>query len=551
MRGRRWIVGLLASLVVWGCTAGVGYAAVPAVSDPVVVAQGVGWYSWLTLDPAGEATVAWSGQRMGDYGFYVPHGLFATRGPREGPFGAPQEVWGDDFSEAVLVQNLLGDRALVWTPLYAGDPHVAFAPRREDFGAPEVVPGGFRSRPDVALTNNGELAVGYLEGYGDTRDAVVRIRAKDGTWSPPQVLGSRAEHISLAADGLGRFHAMWSAWPPDQPTENGTVMHASDADADGQFGPDVVISAPGHTADTGLGDPSLQADAAGDLLAIWTGGVAPFSTSGSPEATTAFRPAGGDWLPPTVFGGYWSTAALGPTGDAAIAWSGPHAPSAAFRSIATGWGEPSTAASTPVNYERSAIGVDARGNAIVASRLVGGNPTSAGTSGSYVGLYLLQAGGTLGDVVAASPIDQGTSVPQLAVDAEGRGLVLWAQGENDSETLYVRLFTLPLPEPPAPPPDPAPEPPRVVAGVPKRPSISAFHVRRHAFTFRLNKAAAVSVKAIGGHQRAHQSARARLGLNRLAFSSRMRAVLRRPGRYRITIHARGGNDAVRHLVTKR
>jgi hypothetical protein len=107
------------------------------------------------------------------------------------------------------------------------------------------------------------------------------------------------------------------------------------------------------------------------------------------------------------------------------------------------------------------------------------------------------------------------SLPELATDGFGNGLIVWLRGPlNEPSTVFASGYS-------ATPPD-----------------LTAVAAKRNAFAFKVNEPARVTVTVSGRHRSAMQWSRVPRGKNTLPFNGKVRSLLARPGRYSATFRAR-------------
>jgi hypothetical protein len=411
----------------------------------------------------------------------------------------------------VIARNDAGVRAIAW-PM-----KLFVAPPGAGFGAPQDVPVPPRAPvihdyteptrsfldTSVAVAPNGSVLVGYEESDSNAglQRAVAVLRRPDGSWTEPQILDDDAGAPQVVADAMGGLHALWAT--AAHTTTDGLRLYVADAGPDGQFGPGRLVSNPDWRS-----DGHLSVNRRGDLLVDWVG-----QPSG-PVIGASYRPAGGDWQQPEVlYGGIpyggWSSGALDDRGNSAIAWTNGDA-WARSRPAGEGWGPVSSTFVRQGSLGPYRLAFEANGRALLVSSAA----RSEGTIDTIVA-SILPRGGSLQLVTTVSSGVNPLSVPELATDAFGNGLIVWLRGPlNEPSTVFASGYS-------ATPPD-----------------LTAVAAKRNAFAFKVNEPARVTVTVSGRHRSAMQWSRVPRGKNTLPFNGKVRSLLARPGRYSATFRAR-------------
>jgi hypothetical protein len=518
-----------------------------------LVAAKIAGHPRVVVAPDGTVSIAWAAvSRSGESdaaGVFV-----AQRAPGATEFGVPQHVTGASTApEIQLAVGERGDRAITWvdrgrqadgSPL---PPRIAVAPPGRAFGAPEEVPVPPRVPPQVergqptnrafavpfvAVAGEGTVVLAYREADDDAdlRRADLAVRHSDGSWTEAQVLGDTNMEPAVAADAGGGLHAIWANRWIERP-EEGTFVYARDAGPDGRFGPAQRISTPGRAASDGNASPTLDANARGDLLAVWNSARVP--TTGAPDwIELAERPAGGAWTAPRTVGeGIRPGAALNEAGDAAVAWTTwkqvPGRPNfgigASFRPRGGAWGPEAGGWKPTASVIPVPIALSETGTAVMAL-----------ARDERPGIEALERvrGDELGDpVLILTDGHGGYSSPEIAFDRYGNGLLVFVRYPRPEEQTI-----------------------ELVAYSAKPPVVTSFRAAARQFRFRVNEPARVTMVAKHGHRRVRQSAIARPGMNRIGYSSKARRFLGHSGRYRLTLRARDagpGKGRPRTITIKR
>jgi hypothetical protein len=363
----------------------------------------------------------------------------------------------------------------------------------------------------VAVTPTGAVLVSYLDNESQSQRSrpVTVLRRPDGSWTEPQVLDEYAYRPpSVAADAAG-LHAIWSTPPHGASDQRIRVLYAADAGLDGHFGESQMLSEPDRDADNGGRGPQLVSNSRGDMLVVWGPEWFNFQVEG------AFRAAGGPWGPPTVLSGdvpssMRPTDALNERGDALVAWTNGVSAYARFKPSGDDWAPTTSAFARQGTIDTMPAALDPEGNGLIVSAVA----RSAGTVDT-VAAFELPRGEKMRDAVVVGTGADPVSAPAVAKDAFGNGLVVWVSGRyQEPSTVHAASYS----------------------GAP--PAISAFLARQHGFKLRVSEPARVSLTVHGRHRSATEHARVRRGVSTLPFDAKLRALLKRHGRYRATIRAR-------------
>ena len=527
------LVALAAGLALAGTTTP-AQAAAPVFTAPVAVgsssagAEGFSGSSPFAaiLGADGSATIAWPAV---DRGVQI-----AERPPGGGPFAEPHKISDDAAPGGIeVVSNEAGLRAMAWTDytdLIGTDKgtaplEIAVALPGQPFGAQEEVPlpppapvtdpGRNYSRTigpsHLAVTADGAVLVSYLDNESQSQRSrpVTVLRLPDGSWTEPQVLDEYAYRPpSVAADATG-LHAIWATPPHGASDQRIRVLYTADAGLDGHFGEAYLLSEPDRDADNGGRGPQFVTNRRGDMLVAW--GQEWFNY----QVEAAFRPAGGAWQAPRVISegvpnSMRPTAALDERGDAVVAWTNGVSAYARFRPAGGDWGPASDSFARQGTIDTMPVALDPEGNGLIVSAVA----RSAGTVDS-VAAFELPRGEKLGPALTVATGDEPVSPPAVATDSFGNGLVVWLSGRyQQPSTVHAASYS----------------------GRP--PAVTAFRVKRSAFTLRVNEPARVTVVVRGRRRHTSESARVRRGATTLPFGPKVRALLMHHGRYRATIRAR-------------
>ena len=178
--------------------------------------------------------------------------------------------------------------------------------------------------------------------------------------------------------------------------------------------------------------PEVASDAAGDAFAIWQ------RTSGADEVIeSSVRPAGASWQAPESLtapeaSGFNAQIAVDPGGEALATWetpaSGKEIVQAAVRPPGGGWSAPVTLSAHGEAAQRASVAIGADGEAVAVweNAVKGGEFTVEAAAHA--------AGGGWQAAHALSPVGTIAALPQVAVDADGEALAVWAQSRETIES---------------------------------------------------------------------------------------------------------------------
>jgi hypothetical protein len=477
----------------------------------------------VVMGPAGDATVVWQG---------LKGGLFvARRSVLGGRLSAPEKVVDENVNAYTVrvARNDRGDVAIAWAASVDNvfRPRVVIAPPGQSFGPPAdvplppraPVPGEDTGRqfgwPELVVAPDGTVAVGFSEtDYGaNVSRTLVSTRPPGGEFRPPQVLATSTGAVwegpitmapKLAMDADGRLIAAWVFQPG--PLVDGAKLLMAEAAPGQPFGPARTISDPSLP---GVSDARLAVNPRGDVVAAWTShivqpladthpgrlDVMERSPSGAWSARHALSSNGVTIATPTV--------ALNDAGDAIVAVPTTSGMATSFRGAHVGFG---AAVPSPVAYADGSevpIAIDALGDSV-----------SVRSDDQTVFAQLRVRGAEPEPEV---PVSAPSKVygPNVAMDGFGNGIVVWNENRRGVAVITAASYSA-LP-----------------------PVVAKLRVRKHKFSMSANEPALVriAVRRKRGGRKASQITVARPGANGLKFDKRMRHLLKRKGRYTMTVRA--------------
>jgi hypothetical protein len=508
-RGPHLLATAVVALVVTCAMSGSAGAA-PFFARSQVIATG-GCGPVVSMGPSGDVIVAWMGRQRGIF--------VARRGALGGAFSAPVQISDDDYLSnwtLALARNDRGDIALTWSGRPPGSDsnvgRLAVAPAGRGFGPPESVTAAWGNVKDAVVGDDGAVALAFVDGDGtDDSHAFLAIRPPGGPTAVTQEIGQGTfvSRVRLAKTPGGMLDAVWVARPRTSAPSARTGVYASDAQLGEALGPARLISDPGVHSGESPTTLKLVANRRGEMLAAW-GSSAVLGAPFDQRVDVAVRPAGGEWGP-------WRTASAGETmvtgagaalndaGDAVVGWLGVENLTTTFRAAGQAFGAPVGGGFASYDTQGLPIALDAFGNSVVLSRL-----QSNGVGQIRAALRRRDAAPERD--VAVSGIEPEVDAPAVATDPFGNGLVVW-NNRGANWTVSAASYSA------APP------------------VIAALRVGKSRLRFGTNEAAVVRVKARRRHsaRSASQIIVARPGRNAPRLNRKMRLLLRRKGRYTMTV----------------
>jgi hypothetical protein len=371
------------------------------------------------VDAAGDATVGWSQFDGTDYEVDI-----ASR-PAGGPWGAPTRLSlpGENAGGVRIAANARGDAVAVWetfNPLPGPGDRSAVASTRSgptgEWSAPVVLAETGAAIPEqqVAIDAQGD-AVALWTAAGEHEARVeTSFLPVGGSWSAPAPLspGKSDGRPGLTVDPHGNFTAIWEGFDRIETAER----QAGSA----SWGEPTLLS------DQFVGSPTIAAGAGGDVAAAWILAL----NNDERRIETAFKPAGGAWGPPSdasaIHEVIWRPSiAVDSHGDSAVIWSaasetidGPV--EAAFRPAGGDWQPPTQLAETGAGDTRPRVMFGPADEALALwwGTAVGGVIQSA----------TRPAGGDWQPPTTLAGGVPYSSRPELAIDPRGDAAAIWENG---------------------------------------------------------------------------------------------------------------------------
>jgi hypothetical protein len=245
-------------------------------------------------------------------------------------------------------------------------------------------------------------------------------------WLSPQTLsppGTDASEQQVAFDPGGDAVAVWQQSGPA-----GKVILASARPASGSFSAPQTLSAAGTNASA----PDVASDAQGDAVAVW------LRWDGAEERVqAAYRPAGGSFGAPQTLSeaGVEAQAprvAMNGSGEAVVVWNivvgGKMQIQTAVAAPGGTFGAPADLTGLTVNASVPQVALDSDGDAIAVWD---------GWDGANIRIEdaVRPAGGSFGSPQYLSPAGDNADVPQVAFDASGDALAVWAFDGSPASTV--------------------------------------------------------------------------------------------------------------------
>jgi hypothetical protein len=417
----------------------------------VSTATGIAERPQAAVDPSGTATVVWVQREVQDV---VIHARRVGPGGTLGPI-LDVSVEEDGGNPQVAVDGH-GNAWVVWTGYDSGDA-VARARRITAAGALEDVktlpaPGETGFQPIVGVDESGSATVVWTRyDNPDFRLQARRISTTGSLGPIDDVTPDSASNLrpDLAVDRSGNAVVVWP-WRAGSETVvqwrrlGGPIQDLSDAGTS-SFGPQVAI------------------DGSGVATAVW------YRDDGTVQAR---RSGPGGTLLPIVdlstLEAVEPDVAVDARGDAAVVWErwdGTNTRAELRRYAADGTLDPVRDLWTGGQDVRPRVTVDAYGTATALwLNNDGGDPVVRTRS--------VTAAGTIGPSRDLTPTADLFLDPELATDASGRTIAVWADGDIPGAVIEAARFVLP----PAPVPPAAPSPPPAAAAT--CPTVTVKSLRR-------------------------------------------------------------------------
>ncbi|MDX6689768.1 MAG: hypothetical protein QOG15_1225 [Solirubrobacteraceae bacterium] len=495
-------------------------ATAPVFSAPQQIGSGL--FPKAVMGSNGDAIVAWGGGRGGIF--------VARRSALGGGFTGPVQV-GDDGPPLSIATNARGDIAVAWTTIWGaevGQARVAIAPAGGAFGPPEDVPVPSRgpvvhtddegrqfTPPQVAVAADGTVAVGNLETDrgADVSRTLVSLRPPGGRFGAPQVLSAAnvdpgqpwTSEAKLGADGLGRVYAVWGMGAGGR----GWLLSAAES-AGRPFGSPRLVSDLSRQANSEM---DLAVNERGDAIATWSSSDP--HPAGEPvpgRVEVAELAESGAWArrPPVTAGDEALGAPrvdINDKGDAIVSWARSGGTATSFRPAGGSFG-PATS---------SAFAVDPRLEVPVALDALG--ISVAASAADQVSAQIRVRDDRPELPVAVSGAGNGLAYTGIAMDRFGNGVITWTEvaagrqpGYDEAAVMAAAYSALP-------------------------PAVDEVRMGKRRLALRSSEAgvARITVRRRHSARKALQSVVLRPGKNAPKLAKGVRKLVRRKGRYTMTV----------------
>jgi hypothetical protein len=498
----------------------------------------------VATTPAGEAIVVW-GPKAPSSAEAGGNAVEAAFRPPAGDFSAPVAIGPPGSIAPMLALNESGDAVATFGVPGFGVAS-ALRPRGAGFGDPVETGQADRAAGIDAGGNATQLIYksNYSRDAGSTARLATVTRRADGTLEQPREVARQHTILdpAIAVDEAGTTTVAWRGWNEGDGADRSRVFAAT-ASRGEPFGAPEPLS--GHYYDNGTAERGtiIAANSRGDVLVLWPALPSPNPHPGFTDprmvhdVVGAFRPAGGSFAPPEVVpltdprgrGVYKWDAALGPDGDAVVAWSNAIAVTATYRPN-DGQFEPGRPVAPypgcctgryPPHQLQPAVAFDGSGTAMVAW---------ATRDSDGMGLSTMRRKrGSDFDPPQIAYAGKHVFDPDIAMDHDGNAIAVWSPQERmgsdstrDDRGVYAAFF------------DASAQPTLTNLGLEGR--------SRPTLSFEASSAGRASLLVERRLRRGYRRLfRKRLtvasGLNTVTFSRRERRALSRPGSYRATIRA--------------
>ncbi len=294
-------------------------------------------------------------------------------------------------------------------------------------------PGKDASQQQVAFDQGGDTIAVWESSGGPEPVIVAAARPAGGAFSVAQTLSDPSAFSmspDVASDAQGDAVAVWLQFDG----ANARVQ-AAYRPAGGSFGAPQTLSAAGYEAR----EPRVAMNAAGEAVIVWSLG------SGlSEEAQASSAAPGGIFGAAQDLTGFTETAslpqvALDSHGDAIAVWEGWDGSKIriqeASRPAGGSFGTPEFLSAAGENAGAPQIAFDSSGNALAVWRF-DGSPAST-IQGDY------RPGGAAFSApqTVSTPSSAPAQAPQVALDAQGDGVLAWQQSDGSEPRIYASVRT--------------------------------------------------------------------------------------------------------------
>ncbi len=274
--------------------------------------------------------------------------------------------------------------------------------------------------PSVAVGAGGDGEAVFLASREGTQRVEAAEMRTGAHWREPVAVsppGCSASLAKVAMNAGGDAVATWAC-----KTAAGTAVEVASKRLRGAWSAPVAISAPGSA----IGSIDAAVGPGGEALVAWTS-LAPGSESVLELASGAVA---GSWGEPVVLGeGKDARVGVGAAGAAAVVWTGPGGTvEASTRPLLGGWGKAVTLAPTGTSGP-ARLGVDEAGRALAVWQRLGVIQASS-----------FAPGGSWSAVEDASRASEGTATePALSISPGGVAAAAWRLSDSKGNPLGVQV----------------------------------------------------------------------------------------------------------------
>jgi hypothetical protein len=276
--------------------------------------------------------------------------------------------------------------------------------------------------PQVALGPAGDATVIWYSAVDSPNPVIQEASHTAGgswTWTAAETLsGDTAYGAQVALDPAGNALAVWERFDN---SSTSFLVQASARPAGGAWEAPQNLSAPGHDAN----NPQVALDAAGNAIVVWQ------RWNGATMVVQgAVRPFGGAWQAAQDLSSGYATdpqVALDPAGDAVAVWQYFNGSNtivqAVTRPAGGAWSTPQDISAAGQSVSFPQVAVDAAGNAIAVWARSNGSNTIVQAAARPVE-------GAWGSPQDLSAPGQNADLPEVAVSPAGDAVAVWQRSDG-------------------------------------------------------------------------------------------------------------------------
>ncbi len=397
----------------------------------------------VAFDKHGDAMAVWSSEDGTEANGARKYEVQSAYRPAGEAWQAPETLslpdqGAEDESMALDGQ---GDAVAVWEA-YTGVTFVVEASYRPMGGtwqtpvylSPEEIPG--TARPEVAVDAQGDAIAIWNQGGPYGGPVWEAFRPADGIWQVPVEVtaGQYGDRPQVAFDKQGDALALWQGF--EGTPVNEWVPESAFMPAGGAW------QAPVNVAASGIAEGlHLAYGGNGDAVAVWDRWTHGFLSNMVAQA--AFRPAGGAWQAPVDLSeevpegdepsnreSREPVVAVDEQGNAVVVWGRWFGAQAAFRPAGGAWQAPVDISAPLQTAESPEVAFDARGDAIAIWAL---QPSPGSTR-------IIQTASKPAGGAWQTPVNIGQGGrPQVAFDGQGDAVTIWGANGTIQSAGYVAV----------------------------------------------------------------------------------------------------------------